>query len=77
MVKIKTFGSLCSGIEAASFVLKPLGVKPLWLSEIAEFQSRFLKEKYPESPNLGDMNNIPKLVPWLVGEMESMTIEVN
>lgn len=62
MVKIKTFGSLCSGIEAASFVLKPLGVKPLWLSEIAEFQSRFLKEKYPESPNLGDMNNIPKLV---------------
>ena len=62
MVKIKTFGSLCSGIEAASFVLKPLGVKPLWLSEIADFQSRFLKEKYPESPNLGDMNDIPRLV---------------
>lgn len=62
MVKIKTFGSLCSGIEAASYVLKPLGIRPLWLSEIAEFQSRFLKEKYPESPNLGDMNNIPQLI---------------
>lgn len=56
---IKTFGSLCSGIEAASFVLEPLGIKPLWLSEIAEFQSRFLATKYPHAPNLGDMNDIP------------------
>lgn len=62
MGKIKTFGSLCSGIEAASFVLEPLGVKPLWLSEIADFQSRFLKERYSETPNLGDMNDIPKLI---------------
>lgn len=56
---IKTFGSLCSGIEAASFVLEPLGIKPLWLSEIADFQSRFLATKYPHAPNLGDMNDIP------------------
>lgn len=56
---IKTFGSLCSGIEAASFVLEPLGIKPLWLSEIAEFQSKFLATKYPHAPNLGDMNDIP------------------
>lgn len=62
MGKIKTFGSLCSGIEAASFVLEPLGVKPLWLSEIADFQSRFLKEKYSGTPNLGDMNDIPQLI---------------
>ncbi len=59
---IKTFGSVCSGIEAASFVLKPLGGIPLWLSEIEDFASRFLATKYPEVPNLGDMNDIPKLL---------------
>lgn len=62
MSTIQTFGSLCSGIEAASYILKPLGVRPVWLSEIAEFQSRFLMEKYPETPNLGDMNEIPRLI---------------
>lgn len=62
MVDIKTFGSLCSGIEAASFVLKPLNVKPLWLSEIAAFQSRFLSIKHPNVPNLGDMNDIPSMI---------------
>lgn len=59
---IKTFGSVCSGIEAASFVLKPLGAKPLWLSEIDDFPTRFLAAKYPESPNVGDMNDIPQLL---------------
>ncbi len=59
---IKTFGSVCSGIEAASFVLEPLGVRPLWLSEIDEFSSKFLSTKYPNSPNVGDMNNIPRLL---------------
>lgn len=59
---IKTFGSVCSGIEAASFVLKPLGVQPLWLSEIEDYTSKFLAKKYPESPNLGDMNDIPQML---------------
>jgi DNA (cytosine-5)-methyltransferase 1 len=59
---IKTFGSLCAGIEAASLVLKPMGLTPLWYSEIAEFPSNFLKKKYPETPNLGDMNSLPKLL---------------
>lgn len=59
---IETYGSLCSGIEAASFVLEPLGMKPLWLSEIADFQSRFLATKYPHTPNLGDMNDIPQKI---------------
>lgn len=61
-MQIETFGSLCSGIEAASFVFEPLGVHPIWLSEIAEFQSRFLSIKYPSSPNLGDMNNVPEMI---------------
>lgn len=61
-LEVKTFGSVCSGIEAASFVLEPLGVKPLWLSETDEFSSRFLSSKYPRSLNVGDMNNIPDLL---------------
>lgn len=59
---INNFGSVCSGIEAASFTLEPLGVNALWLSEIAEYPSRFLAEKYPNHPNLGDMNEIPNLL---------------
>lgn len=59
---IETFGSVCSGIEAASFVLEPLGVKPLWLSEIAEFPKRFLATNYAHIPNLGDMNDIPDMI---------------
>lgn len=68
-MKIHTFGSLCSGIEAASFVLKPMGIHPLWVSEIADFQSKFLALRYPDIPNLGDMNDIPQLI--LEGEVEA------
>lgn len=59
---IHNFGSVCSGIEAASFTLQPMGVNPLWLSEIAEYPSRFLAEQYPDHPNLGDMTNIPNRI---------------
>lgn len=59
---IHTFGSICSGIEAASFTLQPMGVNALWLSEIAEYPSRFLAEQYPEHPNIGDMNGIPDMI---------------
>lgn len=61
-MSLKTYGSLCSGIEAASFVLEPRGLQPLWFSEIADFQSRFLSLKYPSIPNLGDMNNLPEMI---------------
>lgn len=59
---IHTFGSVCSGIEAASYTLHPLGVDALWLSEIAEYPSRFLNAQYPNQPNLGDMNAIPDMI---------------
>ena len=59
---IHNFGSVCSGIEAASFTLTPLGVNPLWLSEIAEYPKRFLELQYPEHPNLGDITNIPEMI---------------
>lgn len=56
---IHYFGSVCSGIEAASFTLQPLGINAAWLSEIADFPSRFLAVRYPNQPNLGDMCGIP------------------
>jgi DNA (cytosine-5)-methyltransferase 1 len=59
---IHTFGSICSGIEAASFTLQPMGVNALWLSEIAEYPSRFLAAQYPGHPNLGDMRGIPNKI---------------
>ena len=59
---IKTVGSICSGIEAASVAWEPLGVKFDWFSEIAPFPSRVLAEKYPSTPNLGDMNDIPEMI---------------
>lgn len=57
---INTVGSICSGIEAASVAWGDLGLSFQWFSEIADFPSRLLQEKYPQIPNLGDMNNIPE-----------------
>lgn len=59
---VKTVGSICSGIEAASVAWKPLGVSFKWFSEIAPFPSSVLKVKFPNVPNLGDMNGIPSLI---------------
>lgn len=52
-------GSVCSGIEAASVAWYGLGYIFSWFSEIAEFPSKLLKQKYPEIINLGDMCAIP------------------
>lgn len=59
---IKTIGSICSGIEAASVAWNSFGVEFDWFSEIAPFPSKVLAEKYPSIPNLGDMNDIPDLI---------------
>lgn len=56
---IKSVGSVCSGIEAASVAWKSLSFKFEWFSEIADFPSQVLKYRYPNIPNIGDMNNIP------------------
>ncbi len=57
-----TFGSVCSGIEAAQLAFKPFGFKQLWSSEIAEFPSKVLHHHYPNIPNLGDMIGLPDLI---------------
>lgn len=49
------FGSLCSGIEAASVAWEPLGMTPAWLAEIDPFCSAVLANRWPEVANLGDM----------------------
>jgi DNA (cytosine-5)-methyltransferase 1 len=49
------FGSVCSGIEAASVAWNPLGWKAQWLAEIEPFPCALLKHHYPDTPNLGDM----------------------
>ena len=49
------FGSVCSGIEAASVAWHPLGWESAWLSEIEPFPCAVLKHHYPTVPNLGDM----------------------
>ncbi len=64
-----TFGSVCSGIEAASVAWHPLGWRAEWLSEIEPFPCAVLAHHYPEVPNLGDMTTIARRV--LTGEVEA------
>lgn len=57
-----TFGSVCSGIEAAQLAFNPFGLKQVWSSEISEFPCKVLEHHFPNVPNLGDMLNIPQLI---------------
>lgn len=52
------YGSVCSGIEAASKAWEHLGWKPAWFSEIEPFPSAVLARHWPEVTNLGDMTKI-------------------
>ena len=53
-----TYGSVCSGIEAASVAWEPLGWRPAWFAEIDPFPSAVLAHHWPHVPNLGDMTTI-------------------
>ena len=63
------FGSVCSGIEAASVAWHPLGWQAAWLSEIEPFPSEVLAHHYPDVPNLGDMTLLPSRI--ASGEVEA------
>jgi DNA-cytosine methyltransferase len=52
------YGSVCSGIEAASVAWHNLGWEPQWFSEIEQFPSEVLKHRFPDVPNLGDMTQL-------------------
>jgi len=66
------YGSVCSGVEAATAAWHPLGWKPQWFSEIEKFPSAVLAHHYPDAPNLGDMTQfkewpIDRSIDLLVG----------
>jgi DNA (cytosine-5)-methyltransferase 1 len=63
------FGSVCSGIEAASVAWHPLGWTAAWLSEIEPFPCAVLKHHYPDVPNHGDMSLLPEKI--LSGQVEA------
>lgn len=52
------YGSVCSGIEAATVAWEPLGWSAAWFAEIAAFPSAVLTHHYPGVPNLGDFTMI-------------------
>ncbi|OTA14635.1 DNA -methyltransferase [Xenorhabdus vietnamensis] len=56
------FGSVCSGIEAASVAWESLGMFPTWFSEIDQFPSEVLRYHWPHVRNLGDMTKIPTMI---------------
>jgi DNA (cytosine-5)-methyltransferase 1 len=52
------YGSVCSGIEAASVAWRPLGWDCAFVSELEKFPSAVLAERFPTVPNLGDFTKI-------------------
>ena len=57
-----TFGSVCSGIEAASVAWEPLGWIPAWFSEIEPFPCELLDQRFPWAVNYGDMTTLPERI---------------
>ncbi|WP_460103904.1 DNA cytosine methyltransferase [Pseudomonas sp. H1_D04] len=57
-----TYGSVCSGIEAATQAWHPLGMRAAWFAEIEPFPSAVLAHHYPDVPNHGDMTKLATLV---------------
>ena len=62
------YGSLCSGIEAASVAWETLGWQPAWFAEIEQFPCAVLAHHWPHVPNHGDMTQ-------LVGKILNGSIE--
>lgn len=65
------FGSVCSGIEAASQAWNPLGWKAAWFSEIEPFPCSVLAHHYSNTPNLGDMT---KFESWPTDDKHSIDL---
>ncbi|MBQ4999882.1 phage N-6-adenine-methyltransferase [Klebsiella pneumoniae] len=68
------YGSICSGIEAATVAWESLGWKAAWFSEIEAFPSAVLAERWPEVVNLGDMTKIAAAV--RAGEVQAPDVMV-
>lgn len=68
------YGSVCSGIEAASVAWESLGWQPAWFSEIEAFPSAVLAHHWPQVENLGDMTKISAAV--RAGDVEAPDVLV-
>ena len=68
------YGSVCSGIEAASIAWEPLGMSPAWFAEIEPFPSAVLAHRWPHVANLGDMAKLAQKV--LAGKIEAPDVLV-
>jgi DNA (cytosine-5)-methyltransferase 1 len=68
------FGSVCSGIEAASVAWEPLGWRSAWLAEIEPFPSSVLAHHWPDVTNHGNMLTLPDMV--ASGEIEAPDVLV-
>jgi DNA (cytosine-5)-methyltransferase 1 len=53
-----TYGSVCSGIEAATVAWEPLGWQAAWFAEIDPFCCALLQHRYPKVKNYGDLTQI-------------------
>lgn len=74
MLKVLKYGSVCSGIEAASVAWEPLGMAPSWFSEIEQFPSAIIKHHWPLVQNLGDMRGLALRI--RAGEVEAPDVLV-
>lgn len=52
------YGSVCSGIEAATAAWHPLGWRPAWFCEIDAFPSAVLAHHHPKVKNYGDFTQL-------------------
>ncbi len=52
------YGSVCSGIEAASVAWHPIGWEPAWFCEIDPFCSELLAHRFPSVKNYGDFTQL-------------------
>ncbi|HAF3705841.1 TPA: Dam family site-specific DNA-(adenine-N6)-methyltransferase [Salmonella enterica] len=68
------YGSVCSGIEAASVAWESLGWQPAWFAEIEAFPSAVLAHHWPHITNLGDMTKIAAAV--RAGDIEAPDVLV-
>lgn len=69
-----SYGSVCSGIEAATQAWHPLGMRAAWFAEIEPFPSAVLAHHYPDVPNHGDMTKLAALV--LAGKISAPDVLV-
>ena len=57
------YGSVCSGIEAATVAWEPLGWEPQFFAEVDPHCCSLLAAKYPDVPNYGDLTTLLEGLP--------------